>query len=123
MTNLLLKAAKRKYRFQTPRGPLNVEQLFDLSQQDLHNAYLEHESKIQSSKGLLGRKGNSEIDDKLEILKSVFQEIVSDRDKTEQRNENTRLKQTLLAAADNKEIEEMTSGKSAKQMRKEAAKL
>lgn len=124
MNNLLLIAAKKKYRFNVPgKGNLNVEQLFELPQTALDGLYRNLESQIQVSSGLLGRRGNTEIENKLEIVKAVFEEIVTDAEKASSKLENGKLKQTLLAIAEEKELEEMTGGKSAKELKKMARKL
>lgn len=121
--NLFLKAAKLKYRFQTNRGLLNTEQLFDLGQQDLHELYLSLESHIQKSKGLLGRSGNTEIEDKLVIVKEVFDSLVEDQEKALAQADKARMKEVLLEKAAEKEIEELVDGKSAKELRKAASKM
>lgn len=123
MTNLFLEAAKKKYRFQTNKGLLTIEQLFELGKTELNDLYLSIESGIQKSKGLLGRRGNTEIENKLEIVKEVFNCIVDDQKAEQNRLEKNRMKQVILEAADKKEVEELIDGKSAKQLRKEAAKL
>lgn len=102
---------------------LNIEQLFELGQQELHNLYLSLESTIQTSKGLLGRKGNTETTEKMEIVRSVFETIVEEAENASTLADNKRMKQILLEAANQKEVEELTSGKSAKQLKQMARKL
>ena len=123
MNNLFLTALRKKYRFQTPKGSLNAEQLFELGKQGLHDLYLSLESNIQKSKGLLGRKGNTEIDHKLAIVKAVFNFMVAEEKENLKVADNKRLKQIVLEAADKKEVKELIDGKSAKQLRKMAAKI
>ena len=123
MNNLFLTALRKKYRFQTPKGSLNAEQLFELGKQGLHDLYLSLESNIQKSKGLLGRKGNTEIDHKLAIVKAVFNFMVAEENENLKLADNKRLKQIVLEAADKKEVKELIDGKSAKQLRKIAAKI
>ena len=123
MNNLFLTALRKKYRFQTPKGSLNAEQLFELGKQGLHDLYLSLESNIQKSKGLLGRKGNTEIDHKLAIVKAVFNFMVAEENENLKLADNKRLKQIVLEAADKKEVKELIDGKSAKQLRKMAAKI
>ena len=123
MNNLFLTALRKKYRFQTPKGSLNAEQLFELGKQGLHDLYLSLESNIQKSKGLLGRKGNTEIDHKLAIVKQVFNFMIAEEKENLKVADNKRLKQIVLEAADKKEVKELIDGKSAKQLRKMAAKI
>jgi len=123
MNNLLLIALRKKYRFQTSKGALNSEQLFELGKQGLHDLYLSLESKIQKSKGLLGRKGNTPIEHKLEIVKQVFNFVVEEEKDNLKIAENKRLQQVVLEAADKKEVKEIVKGKSAKELRKLAKKL
>ena len=106
MNNLFLTALRKKYRFQTPKGSLNAEQLFELGKQGLHDLYLSLESNIQKSKGLLGRKGNTEIDHKLAIVKAVFNFMVAEENENLKLADNKRLKQIVLEAADKKEVKE-----------------
>lgn len=123
MKNLYLKALQKKYRFETEKGPLNMEQLFELSRQQLHNAYLTLEGKVQKSTGLMGRKGNTEIEEKLEIVRDVFDTITSQANEARERAENRQLAQTVLEKAQEKQIEELVEGKSHKQLVKLARKL
>ncbi|MFK7980813.1 MAG: hypothetical protein AB8G86_12585 [Saprospiraceae bacterium] len=123
MKNLFLIAAKKKYRFQTSKGLLNIEQLFQLSQQALHELYLKLGASIQTSKGLLGKKGNSEVENKMEIVEAVFNAIVEDTKQKEALLSQKKLKQTILEVADAKEVKELVKGKSSKALKKMAAKL
>lgn len=123
MKNLFLIAAKKKYRFQTSKGLLNIEQLFQLSQQALHELYLKLDASIQTSKGLLGKKGNSEVENKMEIVAAVFNAIVEDAKQREALLNKKKLKQTILEVADAKEVKEIVKGKSSKELKKMAAKL
>lgn len=123
MNNLLLIALRKKYRFRTPKGALNSEQLFELGKQGLHDLYLSLDGQIQKSKGLLGRKGNTEIEHKLEIVKQVFNFVLKEEKERTKAVENNRLKQVVLEAADKQEMKEIVKGKSAKDLRKFAKGL
>jgi len=102
---------------------LNIEQLFQLSQQQLHELYLKLGASVQKSKGLLGKKGNSEIENKMDIVEMVFNSIVADAKQREALLNQKKLKQTILEVADAKEVKEIVKGKSAKELKKIAAKL
>lgn len=121
--NLFLIAAKNRYRFQTPKGSLNVEQLFQLGKTELHELYLSLESGIQKSKGLLGRSGNVEVENKMQIVKEVFDSVVKDEKAVEKSRGNAKLKQVILQKVEEVEISELIDGKSAKQLKKIASKL
>ena len=123
MTDLFLKAVKSKLRFQTSKGSLNVEQLFDLGQTELDNLYLSLEEQKPVSKGLLGRKGSKVIEHKLSVVKAVFDSIKEDQELQDERAENKRKKAVYLEAIEKKEVEEMIDGKSSKQLKKELSKL
>lgn len=120
----ILKALKRNYRYNTNKGgAINTEQLFQLGQQDLHELYLSLEGQVQTSKGLLGRKGNGEIENKMAIVKAIFEDKQRDAEKAETRQNNAGLKQVILTAAAQKEQEELLDGKSAAELRKMAKDL
>jgi hypothetical protein len=122
MENLFLKAARKKYRFKTSKGDLNVEQLFSLNKTQLNELYLSLENKIQASSGLLGKKGNVEIEDKLQIVKEVFNTIVEEKEKAEEAAKNRALKQEVLLAIDEKERGEL-KGKSLEELKALAKSL
>ncbi len=122
MTNLLLKAARKKYRFKTPKGLLNLEQLFDLTQQQLHDLYLSLESSIPKSKGLLGKKEQSDVEDKLGIVEAVFNYLADERKEKEALANQKAMKAKVLDAIDEKEMDVLKS-KSIKELKKIAKKL
>ena len=122
MENLFLTAARKKYRFQTPKGSLNLEQLFELSSRELHESYLTLEETIQKSKGLLGRKGNTVVEEKLQIVKAVFDTLEKERLERKEEAENKALKAKILEAIDEKQIDEL-KGKSMKKLIKMANEL
>lgn len=103
MENLFLKAARKKYRFKVDKGLLNVEQLFTLTKTELNDLYLSLESQVKTSSGLLGKRGNTELEDKLSIVKEVFNTLVEEKEKAEQAADNKALKQKVLLAIEEKE--------------------
>lgn len=122
MKYLFLNALRKKFRFQTSKGNLNIEQLFELNNQELHELYLSLESSIQKSKGLLGRKGNSEVEEKLQIVKAVFDQLEEERQDRDDAVAKKALKAKVLEAIDEKEIDEL-KGKSKKELLKMAKNL
>lgn len=111
--DLFLKAARTKMRFSTELGNLNVEQLFDLTDNQLHKLYLNLESQITVSGGLLGvaEDANIEIEDKLEIVKSVFKTLKREKKAKEKEASNAQMKQKLLNILEKKQdasLEEMS---------------
>ena len=122
MQNLWLKAARKGYRFSTSKGSLNSEQLFDLSETQLHELYLSLENSVQGSKGLMGRKGNKEVEEKMQIVKDVFNVLQDEKAASLDRIENSMKKEKILTALEEKEMEEL-KGKSVKTLRKMAKAL
>lgn len=102
MENLFLKAAKNKYRFKTAKGFLNTEQLFELSKQELNDLYVGLKAKTQSTEGLLGRKSNTETENKLEIVKDVFNTIVEEHERKENLASKKALKEKVLETIEEK---------------------
>lgn len=105
--DLFMKAARRKYRFNSERGTLNVEQLFDLSYTDLDKIYRELEGAKQESAGLLGRTGNTEVQNKLEIVKAVFDQKKAEADANQSRAEKAAMKDKILNALANRQAENL----------------
>lgn len=120
--NLALKALRNKWRFQTSKGNLNLEQLFELSETELHHLYLSLQSNIQKSKGLLGKKGNGIIEEKLKLIESVFDFLQKEKTEKEKLVENKVLKEKVLEAISEKEVGELKE-KSIKELKKMAKKL
>lgn len=123
MTNLFLKALGKKYRFDTVKGSLNMEQLFELNETQLDDVYRHYENQVDKTKGLLGRKGNTESKEKLEIVEAVFsykRELAED---AATKANNSELRSKLLEIAESRKFEEMTEGKSAEDIIKMAKKL
>lgn len=122
MNNLFLIAARKKYRFETSKGLLNVEQLFELTDQVLHELYLSLENQIQKSNGLLGRHGNTEVENKLGIVKAIFDQLQEEKEEAKARLTNKELKGKILEAIAEKEVENL-KGKSIKDLRKMVEEL
>jgi hypothetical protein len=117
--NLFLLAAKRKYRFDSVRGALTVEQLFDLpltsrSDFDLDtvarsvNAELKalgEESFVQPANNI----GRLELSRKLDIVKLIIAEKQAAAAANEARVVKAEKRRKILEALDVKENEALTS--------------
>ena len=126
--SLFLKALWNKWRFKTSKGNLNIEQVIEIGratggEQFLHDLYLSLEDGIQKSKGLLGKKGNALVEEKMEIVKAIFKAVVAEKEANQELADNKSRKAFLLEAAAAAEKNELLEGKSAKDLRKMAAKL
>lgn len=106
MENLFLKAAKKKFRFKTAKGPLNVEQLFSLTKGELNELYLSLEANTNKSPGLLGKSGNTEMEDKQAIVKEVFNTLMEAQERKAKLAANKVLKAKLLERIEAKEMGE-----------------
>ena len=107
--NLFLEAAKNKYKFQTERGALSVEDLFDmpLVSRDgfnldtlavqLHNS-LETKSFVQKLSS-----NSSVINNKFEIVKFIINHKLEEQAANEQAAVKAERKQKILAAIQNKQ--------------------
>jgi hypothetical protein len=123
MENLFLKAARNKFRFKTTKGLLNVEQLFELSKTELDKLYRELKSQQeQMVEGLIGRRSNTENDDKLSIVKYVFETIVSEEEAKKERIENKAKKEKILELIEEKEGESLKN-KSLDELKKMAQEM
>ncbi len=123
MKNLFLKALLGKWRFPTTKGQLNLEQVCSLSDDELDALYMNLSDSNTKSKGLIKRNGNSKISEQLKIVEEIFTTKRALAEKSRLESDNKLLREKLLIAADKKELEEITEGKSAKELRKEAKKL
>lgn len=100
MADLFFNAAKNKYRFQSKRGNLTAEQLFDLPLEELDEIYGQLNAKLDKSplKSLLAPKkvADVELEEKIDIVVAVYdykEKIACDRQKAAERRQQ---KQTLL---------------------------
>lgn len=86
MSNIFKLAAKQKLRFQTTKGPLSVEQLFDLpldsqSRPSLNQLYIQlsEEVKAAETRGLMETTRKSDVNTlRLQIVEAVFNEKRAD---------------------------------------------
>lgn len=110
------KAARAKLRFASTRGLLSVEELWDLSLEALDSIFkaLNAELKTVTEESLLTTrtKEDSEVADKLEIVKHIFQtkqaEKLDRATRAERRQKRARL-QELLVEKQDKELSEKSS--------------
>jgi len=126
--NLFELAAQRKYRYSSPKGLINTEQLYGLSKIELDQTYKNIEATQVKSKGLLGTRKNPDVNYKLEIISSVFDSMTKAEKAAVKLMQTRREKQILLEAAATVKVDELTKNadgttKSSKQLIKEAKKL
>jgi len=76
-TNIFLEATRRKLRFQTGKGLLSVEELWDLKLTDLDTAAIAVNKQLKDSKEesfiAVKTKTNTELELRLEILKAIIE--------------------------------------------------
>lgn len=131
-TELFLVASKKKYRFMSSRGPLTVEQLwdlpltvadgFDLNSVAREQARLLSDLQQQDFVGTQNSTAVTAATDKLDIVKYV---IKSKQDEAEVRRaaaDNRQRRETLLAALEQKETAALQA-LTPEQLRAEIAKL
>ena len=98
--NIFEVAAKNKYRFPF-KGMISVEDLFDLRVEDLDVIFkaLNSQVKKQSEESLLNTKNSSdaELDNKIAIVKHIFNVKVAEAEARELARENKAKKQKLMA--------------------------
>lgn len=123
MENLLLIALARKYRFDSPKGQLNLEQVFDLNDTELDTLYRVYESQIDKTSGLLGKRGNADTKNKLKIVESIFNYKREEAETNAINKDNRELRGKLLETAEVRRMQEITEGKSSEELIKMANKL
>ena len=107
--NLFLEAAKNKYKFQTERGALSVEDLFDmpLVSRDGFNldtlAVQLHNSPETKSFVQKLSSNSSVINNKFEIVKFIINHKLEEQAANEQAAVKAERKQKILAAIQNKQ--------------------
>ena len=98
--NIFEVAARNKYRFPF-KGMISVEDLFDLRVEDLDVIFkaLNSQVKKQSEESLLNTKNSSdaELDNKIAIVKHIFNVKVAEAEARELARENKAKKQKLMA--------------------------
>lgn len=123
MKELFLKALRNKYRFDTDKGKLNMEQLFSLGKTDLDKLYRSLQATQPVGEGLMGKRDSNNTADKMEIVKMVFEDLVARQTAAEDRENKAELKKVLMEAAAKKEVDELIGNKSAADLRKAALEL
>lgn len=104
--NMFKVAVKEKFRFPF-RGMVSVEDLFDLSIQQLDSVFKSLNSQVKQSneESLLETKTkqDSELDIKIAIVKEIFAEKVEERNAALQERENAEKKQKILSILNKKQ--------------------
>jgi len=111
--NLFELAARGKYRFQSNVGTVHVEDLYDLSLENLNNVYQRLESQLTETnkKSLLSAttKADEELSNKVEIVKYIFDIKQAERLARLNEKERAEKKQYLLSVLADKEKQETQS--------------
>lgn len=111
--NLLVVAARKKFRFDSTKGQLQVEDLFDLPLNSLDTIAVALDEKIQKAgrKSFVAKKSVSTGDDesKLEIVKFVIETKQTEAEirKTKEANESQRV--FLKGLLEKKNMEKLES--------------
>lgn len=118
MADLFKVATKKKYRFNY-KGVLTVEDLWDLSVEDLDKIYKNLKSKLKdvSEESLLNTvsKEDKELNDKIEIIKIIVADKLAAKDKAQkaaiQKQQNQRILEIIAdkqdAALKEKSLDEL----------------
>ncbi len=114
MSNILelyKKAVKKGYKFKTSKGLLSLERLFQLSETELDETYISLEKTKKPESGLIkNTRSNNQIDEKLELIKDVFETKKSDREKLEKARVRKAKKQAILAQLEKNENDLSSKG-------------
>ncbi len=109
--NLFVKAAKTKFRFNSAKGQLATEHLFDLSLTDLNTIAVELDTEIQKAgrKSFIATKTTSTttLEDKLEILKFVISHKQSEEEERKNKKVVAERRELLKSLRDKKAIEKL----------------
>lgn len=105
---IFLKAVRMKLRFQTNKGLLSVEELFDLKLTELDSVAIAVNKQLKDSKEesfiATKTKANTELELRLEILKAIIEikqtEAKAKSDKAKKDQELERLNELLLRKQD-----------------------
>lgn len=99
-------ATRSKTRFQTTKGPLSAEQLWDLSLEDLDNTAVKLQDEYESSKGKSFLNKRTVKDKGLKLQFDVVLEVLETK-----KEESEKAKQALEDKAYNQKILEVMAGK------------
>ncbi len=110
---LFVTASRKKYRFDSTRGQLNTEDLFDLSLTALDAVAVALDDKIQKAgrKSFVGKRTAATGDDenKLEIVKSVIEFKQTEDEARKTRVAKDSQKAFLSSLLEKKQMEKMES--------------
>lgn len=112
--NLFELATRKKFRFSSTKGALSVEDLWDLSEDDLDNVYknLNRQQVKSAEESLLNEvKTNTDLDAAIEIVKYVFTTKRKEAEERKSRANKEALRHKYidaLARKEDAEIENMS---------------
>ncbi len=110
---LFITAARKKYRFDSSKGQINAEDLFDCNLSALDSIAVALDDKIQKAgrKSFVGKKLSSTGDDenKLEIVKFVIETKQAEEDARKVRAEKQTQKEFLTKLLQQKKMEQLES--------------
>lgn len=118
------KASKLRLRVQTSHGNIPVEQLWNLSLNDLDNIAISYNKKVKASSvsesfipSAKPSAKNEELSLILDILKDIIKDKVESRDKALKAKERRERNNHILSLIQDKKMEEM-KGKSVEELTK-----
>ncbi len=123
---LFILAAKRKYRFESGRGSVSVEDLFDLNLTTLDTVAVALDDKIQKAgrKSFIGKRSASTGDDenRLEIVKFVIEHLQTEAEARKTRADKENQKTFLKGLLEKKQMEQL-EGLSVEEIQKQLDQL
>lgn len=112
MSDLFKIAVKNKYRF-TYKGVQTVEDLWDLSVEELDKIYktLNKQKKSEAEESLLATtsKEDKELNNKIEIIKTIVADKLSDKEKSVKAAERRAKNRRILEIMADKQEDELKS--------------
>lgn len=112
MSDLFKIAVKNKYRF-TYKGVQTVEDLWDLSVEELDKIYktLKNKQKSEAEESLLttASKEDKELNNKIEIIKTIVADKLSDKEKSVKAAERRAKNRRILEIMADKQEDELKS--------------
>lgn len=124
--NNFLRASKKKLRFKSSKGVIGVEDLWDLSLENLDTLAVAVNKEIQSSSGesFIGKQTRASSDNilRLDLLKEVIALKLAEKEARVQRADNKAREETLKALLEQKKIEKL-AGMSEAEIAAELEKL
>ncbi len=108
---LFVTAARKKFRFETTKGGLNTEDLFDLSLETLDAIAVNLDKKVESGgkKSFIGKRdtSTSENETKLEVVKFVIQTKMEEAETRKTRAEKASQKEFLTSLLEKKRMAQL----------------